>query len=395
MITRDLQACLIRCAGKFPAITLTGPRQSGKSTLCRAAFSQLPYVSLEDPDTRQFAIEDPRGFLSRYPDGAVLDEAQRCPELPSYLQGIIDADPRPGRWVLTGSHNFSLLQSVGQSLAGRSAVLRLLPLCRGEAKRFAWSPDSLDGAVFTGGYPRIYDCRLEPAEWFAAYAATYVERDVRSISNIGNLSAFQRFIGLCAGRVGQMLNLSALAGDCGISQPTATAWLSVLEASFICFRLPSYHANIGKRLIKMPKLFFYDSGLACWLLGLRDMGQLWNHPLRGALFENWVASEVMKQRLNAGIDGGLFYYREQNGLEADLLVETPTRIILAEVKSGATPSGEMLKTAVKAAERLRGRSQPDHRTPEPLAVYGGDTPQRRSGGLILPWTEIGGHDWIA
>ncbi len=303
MITRDLANSLLHAAGRFPAVTLTGPRQSGKSTLCRELFSEKPYVSLEAPDIRSFATDDPRAFLARYPDGAILDEVQRAPELPSYLQGLIDDDSTPGRWILTGSQDLALVESVSQSLAGRTAVLHLLPLARGEVIRFDRHPVGLDDAMLAGGYPRIFDHGLDPAEWISAYVATYVERDVRTIGAVGDLVMFQRFVELCAGRTGQLLNYSSLASDCGVSQPTAKAWLSVLETSFIAFRLPAFHSNRRKRLVKMPKLYFHDTGLACWLLGIRSADQVRSHPLRGALFETWVATEVLKGRTNRAVTG--------------------------------------------------------------------------------------------
>ena len=248
--------------------------------------------------------------------GAILDEIQNCPQITSYLQEIIDRDPAPGRWILTGSHNLSVMDSTSQSLAGRSAVVHLLPLSRQEVVEFSHHPKSLNETLLTGGYPRILDRKLRPADWLSSYVATYLERDVRSLSNIGDLVTFQRFAQLSAGRISQLLNLSSLAADCGISQPTAKAWASVLEASFIAFRLPSYHGNISKRLIKMPKLHFYDTGLAAWLLGIREVDQLDVHPLRGAIFESWVVSEIIKQRFNRGEANGIYFFRDKAAWKA-------------------------------------------------------------------------------
>ena len=290
MIARDVEPRLKSLAKQFPAIVLTGPRQSGKSTLCQKVFSRLPYATLESPDVRAFALEDPRGFLKQFPAGAILDEIQNAPQITSYLQEIIDKDPAPGRWILTGSHNLSVMESTSQSLAGRSAVMHLLPLSRHEVVSFGKHPKTLNETLLTGGYPRILDQQLRPADWLSAYVATYLERDVRAISNIGDLVAFQRFVQLCAGRLSQLLNFSSLASDSGVSQPTAKAWASILEASFIAFRLPSYHGNISKRLIKMPKLHFYDTGLACWLLGIREAGQLDVHPLSLVRHEEYRAA---------------------------------------------------------------------------------------------------------
>ena len=242
-VERDLTPRLVAAARAAPSITLTGPRQSGKTTLCRAVFPQHPYLSLEAPDVRAFASEDPRAFLAQLPNGAVIDEVQRVPDLPSYLQGIIDADPQPGRWVLTGSQNLSLAESVSQSLAGRTEVHHLLPLARSEVVSFARYPTSLEETLLTGGYPRILDRDLDPSDWLRSYVATYIERDVRTISNVGDLTTFQRFVELCAGRTAQLLNYSSLADDCGVSQPTAKAWLSILETSLIVFRLPPFQSN--------------------------------------------------------------------------------------------------------------------------------------------------------
>lgn len=388
MIERDLTRKLKAAAKSFPAVTVTGPRQSGKSTLCRAVFPKHAYASLETPDVRSFALGDPRGFLVQYPHGAILDEVQRCPELPSYLQGLIDKDPTPGKWILTGSQNLILLESVSQSLAGRTAVLHLLPLARSEVRRFDSYPGDLDEAMLAGGYPRIFDQKLSPADWLGAYVGTYLERDVRTITKVGDLVTFQRFLELCAGRTAQLLNLSALAADAGTSQSTAKAWLSVLETGFIVFRLPPLHANIRKRLVKMPKLHFHDTGLACWLLGIRNANQLKKHPLRGAIFETWVVSEVLKHRTNRGERGGVFFYRDQHGTEADLVIESGNGRVLVEAKAGQTASDDMLS----AARRIKAAL--DDASCRVVAAYGGQARQTRQDVLLLPWDQVDLEPWV-
>ena len=381
MVHRDLGAQLERAATWSPSITLTGPRQSGKTTLCRMVFPGHPYRSLEAPDERAFAAQDPRGFLEQFPRGAVLDEVQRAPDLLSYLQGIIDADPTPGRWILSGSQNFALLESISQSLAGRTAMHQLLPLSWDEIRRFSEYPASLEAALFSGGYPPIFDRGLNPSDWLRSYVATYIERDVRTISNVGDLTTFQRFVELCAGRTGQLLNYSSLADDCGISQPTAKSWFGILEASFIAFHLPSFHARQRKRLVKMPKLYFHDTGLACWLLGIREARQLRTHPLRGAIFETWVVSEVAKHRAHRGRSGGLSFYRDRNGAELDLLIEEPDVLTLVEAKSSATPSSNLLAGARRVGPAPDG-SAPSMRRGRGLWRRGGAAAHGRPAGPL-------------
>ena len=390
MIARNIEPRLKSLAKQFPAIVLTGPRQSGKSTVCQKVFAHLPYATLESPDVRAFASEDPRGFLKQFPKGAVLDEIQNSPQITSYLQEIIDREPTPGRWVLTGSHNLSVMESTSQSLAGRSAVVHLLPLSRDEVVEFPQHPKTLNETLLTGGYPRILDRKLKPADWLAAYVATYLERDVRSISNVGDLTAFQRFAQLSAGRLAQLLNFSSLAADCGVSQPTAKAWSSVLEASFIAFRLPSYHGNFSKRLIKMPKLHFYDTGLACWLLGIRDVAQLDVHPLRGAIFECWVVSEIIKQRFNQGEANGVFFFRDKAGLESDALVQGRKTLKIVEVKAGQTISSDWAANSQKITELFAKTKQ----AASSVVVYGGMEKQERNGVTYLPWHAIQDYSWV-
>jgi len=346
-------------------------------------------VNLEAPDVRGFAVEDPRAFLAQFPKGAVIDEVQRAPDLPSYLQGIIDADPKPGRWILTGSQNLALLESVSQSLAGRSAVLHLLPLARSEVIRFKRHPKSLEETLIAGGYPRIFDQKLDPSDWLGSYVATYIERDVRTISNVGDLVTFQRFVEICAGRTAQLLNYSSLAADCGISQPSAKAWLSILETSFLALRLPAFRSNLRKRLVKMPKLHFYDSGLVCWLLGIRTPDQLRSHPLRGAIFESWVVSEIAKHRVNRGEAGGLSYYRDRDAAEADLVIEYPDRITLVEAKSAQTAS----PTLFAGANRVRGHLDDPSRPCEVVIAYGGYENQRRSAAKLVSWAQLHHEKW--
>jgi len=391
MVNRDIEPRLKMLARQFPAIVLIGPRQSGKSTLCQKVFAKLPYATLESPDVRAFSLEDPIGVLKQFPKGAVLDEIQNSPQLPSYLQEMIDREPAPGRWILTGSHNLSVMESTSQSLAGRSAVVHLLPLSRHEVVEFSNHPKTLNESLLTGGYPRILDRKLRPSDWLASYVATYLERDVRSISNIGDLAAFQRFAQLSAGRLSQLLNFSSLASDCGVSQPTAKAWASVLEASFIAFRLPSYHGNVSKRLIKMPKLHFYDTGLACWLLGIRDVAQLDVHPLRGAIFESWVVSEIIKQRCNRGEANGVYFFRDKSGLESDVLVQGRKTLKLVEVKAGQTISSDWAANA----QKIMGMFARTKQRVSCVVVHGGTERQERNGVTYLPWHAIQDYSWEA
>jgi predicted AAA+ superfamily ATPase len=393
MIERLLQPRLLDLATRYPVLTLTGPRQSGKTTLSRMAFPDRPYVSLENPGQREFAQEDPVAFLARYQDGAIIDEVQRVPQIFSYLQGMVDEDPRPGRFLLTGSQNLALVNAVTQSLAGRTTLTELLPLSLKEVRRFPAPPDDLDTLLWQGGYPRIYERGLPAHEWLTDYVATYVERDVRQLVNVGDLLLFQTFLRLCAGRTGQILNLSSLANDCGIAQPTARSWLSVLEASYIVFRLPPFFANFGKRLIKSPKLYFYDTGLAATLLNIENPAQLESHPLRGALFETWTVAEIAKAHLHRGRRPRLSFYRDSGGLEIDLILEQGTDLTLVEIKSARTPSGQYFNAIERLAASLEGQAAP--RIANRIVVYAGDESQQRSRGELLSWRDLDAFEWAA
>jgi hypothetical protein len=381
-INRTAEKTFKSLVQQYPVVAVTGPRQSGKTTLVRHSCPDKPYVLLEDLDTRQFAQDDPRGFLAQYPHGAILDEVQRCPDLLSYLQGIVDRDPRPGLFVLTGSQQFSLLSGLSQTLAGRVALLPLLPFSLGALHRAQRVPETLAQLLWQGGYPPIYDRGYEPAVWFANYVRTYVERDVRQLINVRDLSTFQRFLRLCAGRCGQLVNLSSLAGDCGITHNTAKAWLTVLEASYLIYLLQPHHRNFNKRLVKTPKLYFLDSGLAAWLLGVQHSGHLTSHPLFGALFESWVVAEILKARWHAGREPNLYFWRDRSGNEVDLLVDQGAQALPIEIKSGQTVVADFLRP-IKRWQELVG----DFSGPATL-VYGGQALQKRSDCSVIPWRQL-------
>ena len=336
MIPRTATATIERLARGFPVVALTGPRQSGKTTLARALFTEKPYVSLENPDELDFARSDPKRFLGRFDQGAVIDEIQRCPSLLSWLQGIVDDHQVMGEFIITGSTQFELVAAISQSLAGRVGRLELLPLSATELLAHEQLPPSLEQAMLQGGYPALYVRPVSAQDWFANYVATYVERDVRQIIAVRDLSRFQTFVKMCAARTGQLLNMAALAADCSISAVTAKEWLTVLEASYIVTLLRPHHNNYGKRLVKSPKLYFLDTGLAAWLMGIRDSETLQTHAARGALFETWVVSELFKDRLNAGEPTDLYFWRDSTGHEIDVVFETANGLTPIELKSGST-----------------------------------------------------------
>ena len=380
MIARTIQQKIENLASKFPVVTLTGPRQSGKSTLLRHAFPDYQYVSLENLDIRTFATEDPHGFLKTYPRHVIIDEAQRVPTLFSYIQTHVDEVDEPGLYILSGSHNFLLMETVNQSLAGRTAILKLLPFSHDEKVSGGILPSTIDEEIFYGGYPRIFDKNISPTDYYPFYLQTYVERDVRMMKNIGDLSAFIRFLKLCAGRIGQLLNLSSLANDCGISVPTASSWLSLLEASYICHLLRPDWNNFSKRLVKTPKLYFYDTGLACSLLDISSPSQLATHYLRGGLFENLVITNFLKRAWNKGYEADLRFWRDSQGNEVDLLLyDGSTHPTAYEIKSGATFNTDFFSGLTKWA------SLSDTPTTSLNVIYSGKDTLTTSKGTLLAW----------
>lgn len=380
MITRTLQPYLLALATQYPVVTVTGPRQSGKTTLCRAAFPAKPYANLESPDTRQFAISDPRAFLAQFPDGAILDEIQRAPELLSYLQVMVDADRRSGLFILTGSQQFEMMTTISQSLAGRTALLKLLPFSIEELA--ATVPGlSVDRLLVSGFYPRIHDKGLNPTQALGDYLETYVERDLRQLINIKDLGLFEKFVRLCAGRAGQLLNMQEIGNEAGVSHTTARAWITLLEASYIIHLLRPWYGNISKRLVKMPKLYFYDVGLASYLLGIEHEGHIARHPLRGALFENLAVMEALKYRYHRGKRSNLNFYRDAKGHEVDLVISHGPELLPIEIKSGTTITEDYFKGL-----RYFGREFPD--APAGALIYGGNDYQERSAATVCPVLEM-------
>lgn len=385
MYKRDLADFIEKNAGKYPVVTITGPRQSGKSTLCRMVFPKHSLVSLEEPDIRNMAQADPRGFFKQYPGNIVLDEIQRVPDLFSYVQTIVDDPSNKRHFVLTGSHNLVLMEKVTQSLAGRTIIVKLLPFSRNEL----WKKHSgmtIDEFMITGGYPRIYDKKLEPGQWLQQYYQTYVERDIRSLSQINNLDQFERFISLCAGRAGQLLNLESLGNDCGVSQPTARSWLSILKAGFICFTLQPHHKNFNKRIIKSPKIYFYDTGLLCYLLKIKSAGDLALHPLRGAIFENWIICEHLKYYYNRGIEPPLYFWRDAKGHEIDLVIDEGSSLFPIEIKSSYTFDESFLRD-LKYFSDLQGKKK-NGEGPSGECCYCGDKSMTMNDFAITSWSKL-------
>ncbi|MCB4205449.1 ATP-binding protein [Deferribacterales bacterium Es71-Z0220] len=371
MIKRNIEPALKNLSKQYPVVTITGPRQSGKTTLCKNSFPDYKYVNLEALDTRNFAISDPRGFLAQYNNHVILDEIQRAPELLSYIQEIVDDKNDPGQFIITGSQQFEVMSNITQTLAGRTAILRLLPFSISEIKGY-YDVSSIDKLILSGFYPRIYDRALNPTQALGDYLVTYIERDLRQIINIKDLSLFEKFLRLCAGRIGQILNLNSLASDVGVSHTTIRSWITLLEASYVVFLLPPWFGNVSKRLIKSPKLYFYDVGLASYLLGLENENQVSRDPLKGNLFKNLVLMEILKYKFNKGKRSNLYIYRDSKGNEIDIIYEMGRDVYPIEVKAGATVANEFFKNIRKFFKIY------PHTPYGGGLVYGGKEPQVRT-----------------
>ncbi|MGB5620589.1 MAG: ATP-binding protein [Desulfobacterales bacterium] len=396
MLERTLSKKLEDAAQLYPVVTLTGPRQSGKTTLVRMTFPDYDYASLEEPDQRVFAFEDPRGFLSQFPNKVILDEIQRAPDLFSYIQTIVDSKDIPGQFILTGSQNFLLLQKVSQSLAGRCAVLHLLPFSLSELhsrqpfpvdtigrrlpKKKRTLEKDLSSVLFYGFYPRIHDKHLEPSDWLGNYFQTYIERDVRDIVNVGDLETFSRFVRLCAGRNGQLLNLSSLANDCGITHTTSKRWISILEASFIVCLLRPHYKNFSKRLIKSPKLYFLDTGLLSYLVRIRSAEDIRIHAQYGSIFESFIISELLKGYLNMGEEPSIYFWRDSTGNEIDVIIDQGRNLTPLEIKAGQTIASDFFKGI-----RFWKKLSKDEEQGAAL-VYGGNRSYIRSDTYIYSWS---------
>ena len=384
MIQRNAEKKLNELAKSFKAVAVTGPRQSGKTTLIRSLFKDKPYVSLENPDTRQFALDDPKGFLSNYSDGAILDEVQRAPLLFSYLQEILDHSSEKGLYILSGSNNFLLQETISQTLAGRVAYFNLLPFSYNELNNANIAPKRTNSILLKGFYPPVYDQNIPIRDWCPNYIRTYIDRDVRLIKNISNLNQFEKFVRLLAGRNGQELNLTSIGVECGIDSKTANSWIGILESSFVIYLLKSHHQNFNKTIVKRPKIYFYDTSIVCYLLGIQNENQLSTHPLRGAIFEGMVITELVKSRLHNGKAVNLYYWRDKTGREIDVIIDNGSELVPVEIKSGATISSDYFKN-IKYWQNLS-------KSEKAFVIYDGETKQSRSDGTeILPWKDAVAH----
>jgi len=380
-IPRQIENDALETARQFRAVCIVGPRQSGKTTLSKMVFGQKPYVNLENPGTQAAALEDTESFLNQYPKGAILDEVQRVPDIFRYLQGMLDKSQQRGQFILTGSNNFLLQEQISQSLAGRVGYLELLPLSYAELSDAHLAADQPNKHILTGGYPELLGSKHWPDKWMSSYLQTYVQRDVRLIRNITNLAAFNRFIYLCAGYAGQILNKDALGRNVGVDAKTIQSWLQVLESSYIIYQLQPHYQNLNKRIIKSPKLYFYDTGLLCYLLGIHSEASLMKHPAYGALFENWTMTEIRKNRYNQGLSGGMYYFRDSAGNEVDLILEKQDEILAIEIKSSKKINSEML-SGIRYWQRYKPN---DHG----ILLFGGSTGKEMNDQVnALSWKEV-------
>ena len=383
MIKREIEDKALALSRQFPVVSITGPRQSGKSTLAKALFPDYSYVSLEDADWRAFAMDDPRSFLARFGRRAIIDEAQRVPSLFSYVEGIVDETGEPGQFIVSGSQNFLLMEAIDQSLAGRAAILNLLPFSFHELKEAVLQPTNLNEWLFAGGYPRIYDKRINPADYYPSHIQTYIERDVRQTSRVEKLAEFERLLALCAARNAEMLNIESLSRDCGVAINTVKGWLSVLESSFLVQRLQPYYRNLGKRLVKTPKLYLRDTGLICNLLGIESADELYLAPSRGGLFETAVVEEVSKAYFARGRRPKLFFWRDSSGREIDVVVEKGASPYWAiEAKSSSTYSPKFFKNLDAVCD---GLGVPRERR---VVVYAGNESFETSHGLVCAFEDL-------
>lgn len=384
LIRRDAEEKIRTLAQGFPAVSVIGPRQSGKTTLVRSVFPDLPYVLLEDPDTRAFAEEDPRSFLAQYETtGAIFDEVQRVPEIFSYLQGVLDRHTKPGQFILTGSQNFLMMERISQSLAGRVGILKLLPLSMRELARAGIETGRYEDLLYAGFFPRPYSTAIHPADFYSSYVQTYIERDLRLLKQVQNLSTFQTFMKMCAYRSGQVVNYSSLANDCGITHNTAKEWLSLLETSMLIVLVRPHHKNFNKRLVKMPKLYFTDPGLATYLAGIQSADDLCYHSLKGGLFESLIITEFLKFRYNHGKESNLYFWRDKLGHEIDCIIEHGGGdLVPVEIKSGRTASSDFFKE-ITYWNGLSGNT-PDRS----FVVYGGDQSQSRTAGQLVGYRDL-------
>ncbi len=381
---RNIISSIQNMLGKYPVVAVTGPRQSGKTTMLKKEFSNYRYINLENPDIRAFAEKDPKGFLSEYDRNVIFDEAQRVPKLFSYIQSIVDDSSVMGQYILSGSQNFHLMQSITQSLAGRVAIFKLFPFDNNEMKSAGWlKEDDFLYNLIKGFYPAIYDRDIPSKVFYSNYVLTYLQRDVTELINIRNIRLFQNFLALCAARAGQLLNLNALANECGITQPTAKAWLSALENSYILFQLYPYYKNFSKRVVKTPKLYFYDTGLLCHLLKITDVKKIQAHPMKGSLFENMMIAEYVKQMSHKNGVDDLWFWRDSGGNEVDFLIENDNGFNVVEFKASTTIMPKMFDGMTKF-EQISGLKYLNK-----MLVYGGNETQIRSAGKVIPWKEFG------